>query len=75
MREIREEEARRRGEVEPIRVAQDFGSADGLVYGPMRMIDPGMELLMNRAYDRYEKTMLARNPHMREHINFRNRGA
>jgi hypothetical protein len=76
MREIRAEDARRRGEMDPIPIgggAVEKISVSDLVYGPMAMIDPEMQRLAGRAFDQYEQTLAARNPHMRESINFRGR--
>lgn len=75
MREIRAEEARRAQAQFPTwadKVAMSSNIQD-LVYGPMAMVDPAMQRLQDRAYARYEDVLLARNPHMREHINFRGR--
>lgn len=78
-REIREEDQKRRtsGRVTAINVTLAPYRADGTLDYPrvMRMVDSSMIALQDRAFEQYEQTLLARNPHMREHINFRGRGA
>lgn len=79
-REIKNEEQRRNGKwVAGI----DFGyDASSVVIVPewlpkakaMMMVDRDMNKIRNKLFEQYETTQRARNPHMRENINWRGRG-